>query len=115
MLVTKDSPSAVNGTEPRNEAAKEQFVSVEVTTGASDDEYIEITSGLQEGDKIGIRVRNRNNQQQQGGMMGMFGGNMGGGNNRNRNGNWGGNNNRNRNNSNSSSSRSSSRSGGNRS
>ena len=115
VLVTKDSPSAVNGTEPRNEAAKEQFVSVEVSVGASDDEYVEITSGLQEGDKIGIRVRNRNNQQQQGGMMGMFGGNMGGNNNRNRGGNWGGNYNRNRSGSSNSSGRNSSRSGGSRS
>ena len=115
VLVTKYSPSAVNGKEPRNEAAKEQFVSVEVTVGASDDDYVEITSGLQEGDKIGIRVRNRNNNQQQNGMMGMFGGNMGGNNNRNR-GNWGGNNNnRNRTSGNNSGNRSSSRSGGSRS
>ncbi len=93
VLVTKDSPSAANGTKPRDEAAAEEFVSVEVTIGASDDEYIEVTSGLQEGDQIGIRVRNRNNQQQ-GGMnfMGMMGG---GGNNRNFNRNNNRNNNRN--------------------
>lgn len=102
VLVSKDSPSASNGTKPRDEAAAEEFVSVEVTIGASDDEYIEVTSGLQEGDKVGIRVRTRN--QQQGGMnfMGMMGG--GGGNNPNRNFN----NNRNNNNRNA-------RSGGNRS
>ncbi|MBR2365730.1 MAG: HlyD family efflux transporter periplasmic adaptor subunit [Oscillospiraceae bacterium] len=93
VLVTKDSPSAANGTKPRDEAAAEEFVSVEVTIGASDDEFIEITSGLQEGDQVGIRVRNRNNQQ--GGMnfMGM----MGGGNNRNNNRNFNRNNNRNNN------------------
>lgn len=51
VLVTKDSPSAVNALP--GETAPEGFVYVEVTTGISDDNHTEILSGLQEGDTVG--------------------------------------------------------------
>ena len=49
VLVTKDSPSAAKALE---QEAPEGYVYVAVTTGESDDSYIEITSGLQEGDTV---------------------------------------------------------------
>ena len=77
VLITADSPSAANAetsqppesgsdgetaestaapetTEAPSESAgaEQQYVSVSVTTGISDDSYIEITSGLQEGDVV---------------------------------------------------------------
>ena len=53
VLVTADSPSAVNGTlvESSTEGGQDYY-SVEVTTGVSGDDYIEIVSGLQEGDTV---------------------------------------------------------------
>ena len=53
VLVTADSPSAANGTlvESTTEDG-EDYYSVEVTTGVSGDDYIEIVSGLQEGDTV---------------------------------------------------------------
>lgn len=50
VLVTKDSPSAVNA-DP-SMTAPEGYVYVKVTTGTSDDDYIAVTSGLQEGDTV---------------------------------------------------------------
>ena len=50
MLVTKDSPSAANA--EASMAAPDGYVYVKVTTGISDDDYIEVKSGLQEGDTI---------------------------------------------------------------
>ena len=50
VLVTKDSPSAANA--EASMAAPEGYVYVKVTTGISDDDYIEVKSGLQEGDTI---------------------------------------------------------------
>ena len=67
VLVTKDSPSAVNALE---QEAPEGYVYVSVIVGESDDRYIEIVSGLQEGDTVAyLRVSS-------GGMMGgmMMGG-----------------------------------------
>ena len=49
VLITADSPSAANALE---QEAPEGYVYVQVTTGVSDDDYIEITSGLQEGDTV---------------------------------------------------------------
>lgn len=49
VLVTLDSPSAVNALE---DAAPEGYVYVSVTTGVSDGSYLEVTSGLQEGDTV---------------------------------------------------------------
>ncbi len=50
VLVTKDSPSAANA--ETSMTAPDGYVYVKVTTGISDDDYIEVKSGLQEGDTI---------------------------------------------------------------
>ena len=49
VLITADSPSAVNALD---QEAPEGYVYVAVETGVSDDSYIEILSGLQEGDTV---------------------------------------------------------------
>lgn len=49
VLITADSPSAANALD---QEAPEGYVYVAVETGTSDDSYIEITSGLQEGDTV---------------------------------------------------------------
>lgn len=77
VLVTKNSPSAANALE---QEAPEGYVYVAVTTGESDDSYIEITSGLQEGDTVAyIRTSSGNGfgmGMMPGGMPGGFGGGM---------------------------------------
>lgn len=50
VLVTKDSPSAANA--ETSMTAPDGYVYVKVTAGISDDDYIEVKSGLQEGDTI---------------------------------------------------------------
>lgn len=50
VLVTRDSPSAANA-DP-SMTAPEGYVYVKVATGTSDDDYIAVTSGLQEGDTV---------------------------------------------------------------
>ena len=50
VLVTKDSPSAVNAVQDM--AAPDGYVYVKITTGTSDNDSIEVTGGLQEGDTI---------------------------------------------------------------
>ena len=50
VLVTKDSPSAANAVQDMT--APDGYVYVKITTGTSDDDYIEVTGGLQEGDTI---------------------------------------------------------------
>lgn len=50
VLVTEESPSAVNAIADRE--APEGYVYVPVVTGVSDDSYIAITSGLAEGDTV---------------------------------------------------------------
>ena len=50
VLVTKDSPRAANA--ETSMTAPDGYVYVKVTTGISDDDYIEVKSGLQEGDTI---------------------------------------------------------------
>ena len=54
VLVTTDSPSAANA--DTSMTAPDGYVYVSVETGVSDDDYTEITSGLQEGDIIGYVV-----------------------------------------------------------
>ena len=71
VLVTADSPSAVNALE---QEAPEGYVYVQVETGSSDDSYIEITSGLQEGDVVAYIQTSSG-----GGMDFMMGGMPGGG------------------------------------
>lgn len=104
VLVTADSPSAVNavtqtpedteGIEapegtgelpadlPSNSSTDEQYVSIPVTVGISDDNYIEITSGLQEGDVVAYIPTTSSNSgmaMMMGGMPGGMSGAMGGG------------------------------------
>ncbi|WP_294513538.1 HlyD family efflux transporter periplasmic adaptor subunit [uncultured Intestinimonas sp.] len=104
VLVTADSPSAVNavtqtpedteGIEapegtgelpadlPSNSGTDEQYVSIPVTVGISDDNYIEITSGLQEGDVVAYIPTTSSNSgmaMMMGGMPGGMSGAMGGG------------------------------------
>ena len=50
VLVTKDSPSAVNAVQDMT--APDGYVYVKSTTGTSDNDSIEVTGGLQEGDTI---------------------------------------------------------------
>ena len=89
VLVTADSPSAANGTlvESTTEDG-EDYYSVEVTTGVSGDDYIEIVSGLQEGDTVAY-IPTSSSSSEMGMMMGGMpsmgggmpsgGGGMGGG------------------------------------
>ena len=74
VLVTSDSPSAAIALE---QEAPEGYTYVQVTTGVSDDSYIEITSGLQEGDAVAyLRTASSGSDMM---MSGMPGGDMGGG------------------------------------
>lgn len=94
VLVTADSPSAANGASGESDASASQqggsYVSVQVTVGIRDDNYLEITSGLQEGDTVAyIPTTSSGNTFQMGmmpgggipgggGMPGGGGGGMGG-------------------------------------
>lgn len=77
VMITKDSPSAGNAIDRE---APEGYVYVQVTAGESDDDYIEIISGLQEGDTVAyLRTTAATEMFMGGGMMGgMPGGTMGG-------------------------------------
>lgn len=86
VLITEDSPSAVNALTDRE--APEGYVYVQVETGESDDSYIEITSGLTEEDTVAyLSAASGESSEDMAlfGMMGMGGGapaqggNMGGG------------------------------------
>ena len=96
VLVTADSPSAANAvtgqteetveapessTAPEGESEEQQYVSVPVTTGITDGDYIEITSGLQEGDVVAYIPTSGSSDSGLGMMMGGMpsGGGMGGG------------------------------------
>ena len=81
VLVTQDSPSASSAAE---QEAPEGYVYVTVETGVSDDDYIEVTSGLQEGDTVAyVPSSGDNSMAFPGGMgvvpMGGSGGGPGGG------------------------------------
>ena len=83
VLVTADSPSAANGTlvESTTEDG-EDYYSVEVTTGVSGDDYIEIVSGLQEGDTVAYIPTSSSSSEMgmmMGGMPSMGGGMPSGG------------------------------------
>lgn len=74
VLLTADSPSAANGT-PNDSG----YVTVEVTTGVSSDDYIQVLSGLQEGDVVVyVATSSSSSDFMMGGGMQM-GGSMGGG------------------------------------
>lgn len=80
VLVTADSPSAVDGTLVESDSEEgTDYYSVEVTIGVSGDNYIEITSGLQEGDTVAYIAASSSENGMAMGMMGeMPGGMMGG-------------------------------------
>ena len=74
VLITADSPSAANALD---QEAPDGYVYVQVETGVSDDSYIEVTSGLQEGDTVAyLRAASSGSDMMMGGMPG---GDMGGG------------------------------------
>lgn len=78
VLLTADSPSAANALD---QEAPEGYVYVAVETGVSDDSYVEITSGLQEGDTVAY-LQSASSGSSSGAMMmggGMTGGMAGGG------------------------------------
>ena len=74
VLITKDSPSAVNALE---QEAPDGYVYVAVTTGESDDSNIEIVSGLQEGDTVAYLRTSNGSGMMMPGMMGVMPGMMG--------------------------------------
>ena len=78
VLLTADSPSAAGG-----QADENGYVSVQVTTGTGDDSYLEVTSGLQEGDTVAYIPTSSSDSgfgmMMGGGMPGGGGGMPGGG------------------------------------
>ena len=78
VLVTADSPSAAGGTlvEATTEGG-EDYYSVDVTTGVIGDSYIEIVSGLQEGDTV-VYIPTSGTSENPFSMMGEMPGGMGG-------------------------------------
>ena len=78
VLVTAGYPSAANGTlvEATTEDG-EDYYSVEVTTGVIGDSYIEIVSGLQEGDTV-VYIPTSGTSENPFSMMGEMPGGMGG-------------------------------------
>ena len=77
VLITADSPSAVNALD---QEAPEGYVYVSVETGVSDDSYIEVTSGLQEGDAVAyLRTASGSSDFMMGGIPGGDMGGQGGG------------------------------------
>ena len=72
VLVTQTSPSAANALD---QTAPEGYVYVAVTTGVSDDNYIEVLTGLQEGDIVAYLSTTSG-----GSTMGIMMAPMGGGN-----------------------------------
>ena len=79
VLVTKDSPSAANAVQDMT--APDGYVYVKITTGTSDDDYIVVASGLQEGDTIAYdaNAAEKQNASGSGGHGGGNGGPGGGG------------------------------------
>lgn len=78
VLVTVGSPSAANA--EKNGKAPDGYVYVKVETGVSDDDYIEIVSGLQDGDTVGyIPPVIETGNDLFSGMMGMHNAAVGGG------------------------------------
>ena len=79
VLVTADSPSAANALDRE---PPEGYVYVQIGIGVDDDSYVEITSGLQEGDTVAyLPTSSGSSNMMMGGMMmgGMPSGGMGGG------------------------------------
>ena len=79
VLVTAGSPSAANGALVEAAAeGGEDYYSVEVVTGVIGDSFIEILSGLQEGDTV-VYIPTSSSGENAFGMMGGMPGGMGGG------------------------------------
>ena len=77
VLVTRDSPSAANAADME---APEGYVYVAVETGVSDNDYIQVTSGLTEEDTIAYDAdATALSQSGDSGMAAMPGGMPGGG------------------------------------
>lgn len=76
VLITSDSPSAVNALE---QEAPEGYVYVSVTTGVSDNSFVEIVSGLQEGDTVAYLRGSGSGGTDDFMMIGGMPGDMGGG------------------------------------
>ena len=76
VLVTKDSPSAANAVQDMT--APDGYVYVKITTGTSDNDYIEVKSGLQEGDTIAYDADAANKQNSNDNMDFQMGGGPGG-------------------------------------
>jgi HlyD family secretion protein len=76
VLVTGDSPSAVNATK---DTAPDGYAYVQVETGLSDDDYVEITSGLQQGDTVAYAKESSSNDDSSAQTGLMIGGGQGGG------------------------------------
>lgn len=74
VLITADSPSAAGAAERE---APEGYVYVRVETGVSDDDYVQIVSGLQEGDTVAYASRSDSSSNSM--MPGQMGGMMPGG------------------------------------
>ena len=80
VLVTKDSPSAANAVQDMT--APDGYVYVKITTGTSDNDSIEVTGGLQEGDTIAYdadAAEKQNASDSMEFMVGPGGGGPGGG------------------------------------
>lgn len=73
VLITRDSPSASAAAE---QEAPEGYVYITVETGVSDDSYIQVISGLQEGDTVAYASTSRDNSMAF--PVGMAGAPMGG-------------------------------------
>ena len=74
VLITQDSPSAESAVE---QESPEGYVYVQVETGISDNSYVQILSGLQEGDTVAYVTRStESGSMMMGGMPGNMGGDM---------------------------------------
>ena len=74
VLITQDSPSAESAVE---QESPEGYVYVQVETGISDNSYVQILSGLQEGDTVAYVTRStESGSMMMGGMPGAMGGDM---------------------------------------
>ena len=74
VLITQDSPSAESAAE---QESPEGYVYVQVETGISDNSYVQILSGLQEGDTVAYVTRStESGSMMMGGMPGAMGGDM---------------------------------------
>jgi len=72
VLITADSPTAKTLAEQGQEPNEDGYYTATIETGISDDTYIQVISGLQDGDKIAYAVRSLSSS---GGLLdGLFGG-----------------------------------------